>query len=76
MLKLMKYLCCMHMTFEPYVYTTSSGLPEKMKIIFQLLELTKNENSTCHGLFQGLVQCFNDTVYKALNLCSTAVLVS
>lgn len=42
----------MHMTFEPYVYTTSSGLPEQMKTNFQLLALTKNENFMYYGLFQ------------------------
>lgn len=35
------------------VDTASSGLPEKMKINFQLLAVTKNKNCICHGLFWG-----------------------
>lgn len=62
----------MHMNFEPYVYTTSYGLPEQMKTNFQLLALTKNESCIHHGLFQGYTKLIASA--QMLYLCHKQVL--
>lgn len=62
----------MHMTFEPYVYTTSSGLPEQMKINFQLLALTKSDNFMCYGCFKDK---FSISVIQSTMLITSALLL-